>query len=77
MRQDLSLQLWEKKSHRAIWLHGLWRYKKDLFKDETIARIANRFQAILESIVINPGQSVEELIVEIKGEFVKRLQKQK
>lgn len=67
MRQDLNLQFWEEKSESGISLHGLWRYKKDLFEAETINRMVCNFQVILESIAADPGKSVSELIRESKG----------
>jgi acyl transferase domain-containing protein/acyl carrier protein len=62
IRQDLNLQIWEEKLPTGVSLHGLWRYKTDLFNADTITAMAHNFQALLESIVADPGQSVDELI---------------
>jgi hypothetical protein len=62
MRQDLSLQVWQKKSPEGTALHGLWRYKKDLFDATTIDGQAERFQALLEAVAANPDRTVMELI---------------
>ncbi|MEG3972253.1 amino acid adenylation domain-containing protein [Microcoleus sp. T2B6] len=54
---DLSLSLWQTKTG----LLGSWEYNTDLFKADTIARMAGHYQTLLEGIVANPKQKILEL----------------
>lgn len=66
MRQDLMLNVLETKAASSeISLQGLWRYKKSLFDENTIARIMKDFHILLEAIVANPEQSVDKLVLNI------------
>ncbi|MCP4411274.1 MAG: AMP-binding protein, partial [Gammaproteobacteria bacterium] len=38
-----------------------WEYNSDLFRPDTIARMVEHFQVLLESIVNNPDQSIGQL----------------
>ena len=60
IRRDLILNVWEENPLSGPSLHGLWRYKRDLFEPDTIARMADNFRTVLEQIVANPAQSVDE-----------------
>ncbi|MBE8987838.1 non-ribosomal peptide synthetase [Nostoc sp. LEGE 12450] len=42
-------------------LTGFWEYNTDLFDAATIQRFIENFQILLESIVLNPHQSISEL----------------
>ena len=42
-------------------LMGSFKYNTDLFKEETIARIASHFQTLLEGIIVNPQEKVGKL----------------
>ncbi|MBF0238361.1 MAG: SDR family NAD(P)-dependent oxidoreductase [SAR324 cluster bacterium] len=57
-RPDLALLIWEKKTPTGNTLRGWWRYRKDLFDAETVLRIIENFQSVLEEMVLNPDQSV-------------------
>ncbi len=62
MRPDLALVMWKDKNvSLGTFLQGWWQYKTDLFEADTITRMANNFQRLLEAIVDNPGQSVDKL----------------
>jgi amino acid adenylation domain-containing protein len=54
---DLSLSIRETKKG----LVGSWEYNSDLFEPDTIARMIDHFQTLLEAIVANPDQRVGEL----------------
>ncbi|MGD1702703.1 amino acid adenylation domain-containing protein [Dapis sp. BLCC M229] len=54
---DLSLEIVEKSSHLVVF----FKYNTDLFERETIVRIGDHFQTLLEGIVTNPEQSVEQI----------------
>ncbi|MCT7967811.1 amino acid adenylation domain-containing protein [Laspinema sp. D1] len=54
---DLSLSLWETKTG----LVASWEYNSDLFKADTIARMAGHYQTLLEAITLNPEQRISEL----------------
>jgi amino acid adenylation domain-containing protein len=42
-------------------LEGIWEYNTDLFKPDTIQRMAGHFQTLLQGIVSNPDQKISEL----------------
>jgi surfactin family lipopeptide synthetase A len=42
-------------------LKGIWQYSTDLFDTDTITRINENFQTLLEAILSNPQQKVSEL----------------
>jgi amino acid adenylation domain-containing protein len=60
MRADLFLYLWEENTSSGMQLQVWWRYKKDLFLMETIARMAENFQTVLETMVASPERSIGE-----------------
>jgi acyl carrier protein len=64
IRRDLILNVWEEGTS----LQGGWRYKRDLFDADTIAQMAENFQALLEAIVANPEQSVDEFPLFVRRE---------
>nr|VFJ67681.1 MAG: Acyl-CoA synthetase (AMP-forming)/AMP-acid ligase II [Candidatus Kentron sp. FW] len=62
-RRDLYLIMWEKKTPSESFLQGWWRYRKDLFDEETVRKIMESFQAILKTIVTEPEKLVDEFFV--------------
>jgi surfactin family lipopeptide synthetase A len=56
--RDLSLEIQE----RPEGLVGLFQYRSELFKRETIERIAADFVSLLDTIVANPGKRLSELV---------------
>ena len=54
---DLSLEVVEKSSQMLVFL----KYNTDLFERETIVRMGDHFQTLLEGIVTNPEQSVKQI----------------
>ena len=40
---------------------GVWEYSLDLFEPATVARLAERFERLLEAALANPGQRITEL----------------
>ena len=54
---DLALHLRDRNDE----LVGFFEYSTDLFNRETIERMVGHFQTLLESIVINPAQSIATL----------------
>ena len=54
---DLTLSLVDKENE----IGGHVEYSTDLFNRETIERMVGHFQTLLESIVINPAQSIATL----------------
>ncbi|WP_407895793.1 hypothetical protein [Scytonema sp. NUACC26] len=62
-RIDLGLLLWEENTSSGTSLQVWWRYKKDLFEKQTIARMAKNFETLLEAIIASPERSVKELLV--------------
>jgi amino acid adenylation domain-containing protein len=42
-------------------LTGRWQYNRELFEAATMARMAGHFEALLTSILANPGQRIEDL----------------
>ena len=64
-RLDLSLTMWEKKTPSESFLQGWWRYRKDLFDEETAVRITENFQAVLEAAAAGLEIPVDELPVDI------------
>jgi amino acid adenylation domain-containing protein/non-ribosomal peptide synthase protein (TIGR01720 family) len=54
---DLTLSMTEQKDKLVC----DWEYCTDLFHNETIARMAEHFQVLLEGLVKNPSQSVSQL----------------
>ena len=64
-RLDLSLTMWEKKTPSESFLQGWWRYRKDLFDEETAVRITENFQAVLEAAAARLEIPVDELPVDI------------
>lgn len=43
--------------------HGVIRYDRDLYKEETISRIADSFLVLLDNIAANPGEDISRLAV--------------
>jgi non-ribosomal peptide synthetase component F len=66
--RDLVLNVWKENTASGNALRAVWRYRKDRFESEAIARLSNDFRMLLEQIVAHPGRS----IVEIQKESVKR-----
>jgi len=54
---DLTLDLCE----RGDQLHCMWEYATDLFKAETIRRMAGHFEVLLEAIAENPQQPISQM----------------
>jgi amino acid adenylation domain-containing protein len=54
---DLTLSM----SNTSSGLIGTWEYNRDLFDNDTIARMAEHFQTLLSGIVANPEQHLTEL----------------
>ncbi|HJP94904.1 MAG TPA: amino acid adenylation domain-containing protein [Pyrinomonadaceae bacterium] len=54
---DLSLFITES----AAGLHAIWKYSADIFYPETIKRMADNFQKLLEAAVADPSQTVTAL----------------
>jgi len=54
---DLCLLVWETERE----LNGYFQYSTDLFEAETISRMAEHFQTLLEAIVANPEVRIREL----------------
>ena len=48
---DLMLFLWEQKTDSGTSLQVWWRYAADLFEADTISRMADSFQSMLEKII--------------------------
>lgn len=63
-RTDLCLEMME----TGQCLQGLFEYSTDLFDVETIRRMINHFQILLEGIVANPEQTVTTLPLLTAGE---------
>jgi amino acid adenylation domain-containing protein len=61
---DLSLEMQE----NADGLQGIFEYSTDLFKQETIARLCNHFQVLLEAIMAHPDYRIGELPLLTKQE---------
>lgn len=58
-KMDLILSLTEEKGR----LVGYFEYTTDLFKSKTILRLISHFQTLLESIIENPNQCIEDLVI--------------
>ncbi len=58
---DLFLIIWEKKTPSETFLQGFWRYNQDIFDAETVVRMTENFQAVLEAVATEPSLSVEGL----------------
>ena len=56
-RFDLEVNYWEVPGG----LEGVWCYKTDLFEANTITRLAQHFQTLLQAIVANPQARISEL----------------
>lgn len=56
---DLSLSV----SELNDTLIGVWKYNTDLYEEETIALMAERWQLVLEQIVSNPASKIDSLLV--------------
>jgi amino acid adenylation domain-containing protein len=54
---DLTLSVKE----TLLGLKGVWTYNSELFEPATIKRIANHFEVLLNSIVLNPQQTISQL----------------
>jgi len=61
---DLSLSMKE----REEGLHGVLEYSEDLFEQETIQRMLEHFENLLESIVANPEEEIGRLELLSKSE---------
>ncbi len=59
--RDLILNVWEEMAHDGIALRARWRYRKDVFDPETLAKLSNDFRAMLDQIAEHPEQSVDAL----------------
>jgi len=57
VRHDLYVSVSEQQNGISV----TWRYNTDLFLPETIARLSENFETLLESIVASPSQSVLSL----------------
>ncbi|MBU7585508.1 MAG: non-ribosomal peptide synthase/polyketide synthase [Nostoc sp. TH1S01] len=57
VRFDLEVNYWEVSGS----LEGVWNYSADLFDAETITRLAQNFQTLLQAIVANPKVRIAEL----------------
>ena len=55
--RDLSLEIQE----RPEGLVGLFQYRSELFKAETIEKIATDYVSLLDAIAANPGKRLSEL----------------
>jgi len=66
IRPDLLLNFWEEKNGLETTLHGMWRYKTELFDGQTIARVMKDFQALLEAVAADPAQSLDTLLPAIR-----------
>lgn len=60
LARDIFLVVWE--TPQGNTLQGWWQYKKDLFEANTIAKLANDFEKLLESIVAHPKQPLNILL---------------
>jgi acyl carrier protein len=67
IRRDIILNVWEERNSAGTALHLWWRYKRDLFEPDTIAKMADDFQTLVEQIVANPEQSVDEFPIFANG----------
>lgn len=56
---DLSLSLTECQDE----LIGVWKYNTDLFSSESITKMAEDWQTLLEKIVADPTQPIDDLLV--------------
>ena len=56
-RFDLEVNYWEVPGG----LEGVWCYKTDLLEADTITRLAQHFQTLLQAIVANPQARISEL----------------
>jgi non-ribosomal peptide synthetase component F len=61
MNLDLVLAFWEEDDG----LSGWWRYRKDIFDPETIGRIHQDFQTVLQAMVTKPEQRVNHLALNL------------
>jgi amino acid adenylation domain-containing protein len=57
-RVDLGLLIWQENTASGTSIQVWWRYKKDLFENQTIARMAKNFETLLEAIVTTPDLSI-------------------
>jgi len=56
---DLCLLVWETEGE----LNGYFQYSTDLFDAETISRMAEHFQVLLQAIVTNPEVQISQLLL--------------
>ncbi len=59
-------------------ISGYLKYKTDLFREETISRIARRYKTLLENILRNPDQKISEIQIfeETKYSPIKRIERE-
>jgi len=62
---DLSLYMWEEASK----LFGAFEYSTELFRPETISRLAGHFVTLLGNIARNPSQKLKEIPMLTRGEL--------
>ncbi len=62
---DLTLNIWE---HPEEGLTLIIEYNTDLFKPETVARMAGSYQALLESVCADPTQRISRLMMLTEAE---------
>ena len=55
---DLNLEMKEDDQGRLI---GAWKYSAELFKSDTVSRIAGQFETLLRNIVADPDQRLADL----------------
>ncbi|MFA6010978.1 MAG: amino acid adenylation domain-containing protein [Desulfobacteraceae bacterium] len=54
---ELSLYMWEERDE----LRGVFEYSDEIFKDETIQRMVDHFQTLLQSMVENPTLPIQKI----------------
>src|SRR5690606_4326961 len=52
-----------------------WSYNTQLFRPETIRRMMEDFESMLNAIVENPGSEIKDLAMKASAEFNRRLEK--
>ncbi|NIM15012.1 MAG: amino acid adenylation domain-containing protein [Candidatus Aminicenantes bacterium] len=62
---DLMFNFYQEKNS----IFSVLKYKTDLFKYDTIVRMANRFKRLVNNVLENPGKQVSDLTFENEREF--------
>ena len=65
VRSDLDLYLWESSDG----INGAFVYNTDIFEASTVARMSERFQFLVESVVENPDTALAELRLDREAEL--------